>query len=109
MPGSIGVLLKFSAAGPMEYHSNGIGPHTPPPPPMLDPSKPQLGRREWYREGKATFNQRRILASRDLPVDITQGLASRIVTHVINCKYNPKSYGPKVQQMLSEGRQPGED
>jgi superfamily II DNA or RNA helicase len=71
--------------------------------------KLQATERDWLNKGLASFNQRRILATAELPVDLSFGLAQRIVRHIMDCKFNDRSYGPRVTAMLAEGREPGED
>jgi hypothetical protein len=71
--------------------------------------KLQALEKEWNRKGLATFNQRRILAGQKLPVDLTFGLASRVIEYIRLCRWNPVSYERKVNRMLAAGRRPGED
>ncbi len=71
--------------------------------------KLQALEREWRQKGMATFNQRRILAGQKLPVDIPFVVASRVLEHVRQCRWNPISYEKKVNRILAEGRTPGEE
>jgi len=63
----------------------------------------------WLREGLASLGQRRELARQGLPVEISYGLASRIMLKIQQCHYNKNAWLPAVQTMIADGRQPGED
>jgi BolA protein len=98
------VADAFKGKSRLERHRMKSGKHT-----RGTVAKLQAKERAWLKAGLASFNQRRVLEAQKLPVDIPYGLASRIITHVKRCRWNPGSYGPRVRQMLNEGRQPGED
>lgn len=97
-------LAERRMKGATSRHGKSVSQHT-----RGTVAKLMAQEKAWRVAGLASFNQRRILASHGLPVELPFGLAQRVITHVIDCKFNARSYGPKVTAMLSEGRIPGEE
>lgn len=65
--------------------------------------------REWKKQGKCSFNQRRLLARAGFDIEMPSSVAKRVISVMIENNFKPWLYRKEALRIIEQGRTVGEE